>query len=187
MDEHVVLVDEHDSVLGIAPKLESHHADTPLHRGFSAFVFDGEGRLLLQQRSGAKRTWPLAWSNSCCGHPMLHEGPLEAGRRRLAQELGLCGVELEVVLPFYRYRCERDGVTENELCPVMVGFTDSQPVPDAREVAAVRWIAWDEFLAWTEVGTGLSPWCVEEARLLERDRRFRSLMRRSGTRPAGAR
>jgi isopentenyl-diphosphate delta-isomerase len=67
--ELVVLVDENNTVLGTMPKSEVHGAETPLHRAFSIFLFNAEKKLLLQQRSHVKKTWPLAWSNSCCGHP----------------------------------------------------------------------------------------------------------------------
>ena len=39
----VVLVDDTDKPLGLARKSEIHTSDTPLHRGFSAFIFDTGG------------------------------------------------------------------------------------------------------------------------------------------------
>ena len=38
--EYVVLVDEHNNVLGTTPKATVHGEDTPLHRAFSAFIFN---------------------------------------------------------------------------------------------------------------------------------------------------
>jgi isopentenyl-diphosphate delta-isomerase len=175
-EEHVVLVDAENRVIGTASKATVHHAATPLHRGFSVFLFDragGEDRLLLQQRSSTKKTWPLVWSNSCCGHPALGESPLEAAQRRIAQELGVSARRLEVLLPDYRYRAELDGIVENEFCPVLVGSLAGEPVVDRSEVEAVRWIPWRSFLAEIERGrSDYSPWCVEEARLLERTATF---------------
>jgi isopentenyl-diphosphate Delta-isomerase len=177
MIEHVVLVDEENVVLGTAPKLESHHERTPLHRGFSVFLFNGSGELLMQQRSGSKKTWPLVWSNSCCGHPMLGESVVDAAVRRMADELGLRGVAPRVVVPFYRYRHEKDGVVENEICPVMVAFADCEPVPNAGEVESTRWVPWEGFLRMTTSDAGLSPWCVDEAVLLARSELFDGLYR----------
>jgi len=48
--EEVVLVDKQNKVLGTAPKLATHNVNTPLHRGFSVFLFNSRGELLLQQR-----------------------------------------------------------------------------------------------------------------------------------------
>lgn len=173
-DEWVVLVDEEDREVGRALKAEVHHGETPLHRAFSAFLFDPAGRLLLQRRAAAKATWPLVWSNSCCGHPAPGEATLAAVERRVREELGAAPHDLWVALPRFRYRAELDGVVENEICPVVVGRLDPVAlVPDAAEVAAVRWTSWAEFL--DEIGRGdggYSPWCREEARRLGRLDRF---------------
>jgi len=184
-DEWVVLVDEEDRELGLARKAEVHHGATPLHRAFSAFLFDREGRLLLQQRSAAKATWPLVWSNSCCGHPAPGEATLAAARRRIGQELGTDPRDLWTALPDYRYRAELDGVVENEICPVVVGRVEADTIaPDPGEVGDVRWVDWDVFLDEVARGEGgYSPWCREEATLLaglERFRDWRAAARRDG-------
>jgi len=175
-DEHIVLVDEQNKVLGAMPKATVHGARTPLHRAFSAFIFrQDDKRLLLQQRSGKKRTWPLVWSNSCCGHPGLSESNVEAARRRLQAELGLVPIVLEEVAP-YRYCFTRDGIMENEICPVLVGMVDAEPVLNPEEVEAVRWIRWGDFLKEIESAhPPYSEWCVEEARILQQTPSFREL------------
>ena len=101
--EHVVLVDEENTVIGIMPKSDVHQKETPLHRAFSSFIFRvSDGKFLLQQRSSQKKTWPLMWSNSCCGHPAFNESNISAAYRRLDAELGLRPMFLEEVAP-YRY------------------------------------------------------------------------------------
>lgn len=164
--EEVVLVDEDNNVLGTMPKSEVHGHETPLHRGFSLFLFNRAGALLLQQRSGKKVTWPLAWSNSVCGHPALNESNIDAAKRRLAHELGMHATHIEEVAP-YRYTFVRDGVMENEICPILVGITDDEPKPNEEEVEATRWIQWTELLKEIEAKPGsYSEWCEEEARIL---------------------
>lgn len=178
-EEWVVLVDEEDREVGRARKAEVHHRETPLHRAFSAFLFDPAGRLLLQQRAGGKATWPLVWSNSCCGHPAPAESTLAAARRRIVEELGAPPADLWVALPDYRYRAELDGIVENELCPVVVGRIDPAALaPDPGEVGDIRWVDWDAFRA--EIARGddpYSPWCREEATLLQRLDAFRAWLR----------
>lgn len=164
--EHVVLVDEENEPTGIAPKASAHHGDTPLHRGFSVFLFDRTGNLLLQQRSYRKQTWPGVWSNSCCGHPQLHESTTAAMKRRIHHELGLSDVDVTVTLPDYRYRYSFDGVVENELCPVAVGLIGDEPRPNPEEVHAIQWKPWSTFLEEVREGSGYSEWCIEEAQLL---------------------
>lgn len=164
--ENVVLVDEGNRVLGTMLKSAVHGETTPLHRGFSLFLFDRVGRLLIQQRSHKKKTWPLVWSNSVCGHPTLNESNVDAAKRRLAYELGMSAVHIEEVSP-YRYTFVRDGVMENEICPILVGFSDEEPKPNLEEVEATRWVAWPEFLAEiTKKPGAYSEWCEEEARIL---------------------
>ncbi|MFN0139042.1 MAG: isopentenyl-diphosphate Delta-isomerase, partial [Pyrinomonadaceae bacterium] len=145
-DDMIVCVNEQNTALATAAKLAAHNADTKLHRAFSVFLFNSKGELLLQQRALTKKTWPGVWSNSACGHVMLHESLDAAAHRRLKHELGLTVAELHVVLPDFRYRAEKDGVVENELCPVLVGHTDTQPRPNQSEVNAIRWVDWREFI-----------------------------------------
>jgi isopentenyl-diphosphate delta-isomerase len=145
MTEYVVLVDEENNVLGTTPKAEVHGAQTPLHRAFSSFIFNGKGELLLQQRAHTKNRWALVWSNSCCGHPTLEESPVEAGKRRLGFELGLEMDDLVEVAP-YRYCFTRNGVMENEICPIIVAKTEQPPMPNPDEVEAIRWMPWKAFI-----------------------------------------
>jgi len=41
------------------------------------FLFDEEGRLLLQQRARDKITFPSVWTNTCCSHPLYGQQPNE--------------------------------------------------------------------------------------------------------------
>lgn len=178
--EHVVIVDENNRPVGTRNKNDAHHASTPLHRGFSVFLFDRSRRTLLQQRGFGKITWPGVWSNACCGHPQLHESTLDAMRRRLDDELGLTDVDLTVLLPDYRYRFAHNGIVENEFCPVAVGIVDEPPRPNPDEVHAIRWIDWEAFLAEIEAESDYSDWCVEEAILLAGDPAFRTFLEALG-------
>lgn len=165
--EVVVLVNEQNHELGTAPKATVHTTDTPLHRGFSLFLFNKEGKLLLTQRSKAKKAFPGVWTNTVCGHPAPHERVTEAAVRRLQQELGLTIPLAEVQeVAQYRYRfADANGIVENEICPVMVAKSavgDPHPVPG--EVENWKWVTWQSFL--DDIHTSpqyFSPWCIEEA------------------------
>ncbi len=177
MEEYVVLVNEKNEVVGTQEKMSAHSAQTPLHRGISVFLFDKKGNFLLQQRSNKKKTWPLVWSNSCCGHPKLNETSIDTAKRRLAYELGITDAKITVVLPDYRYRFTIQGVWENEFCPVMVGFTDQKPTINTDEVEAVKWITWKEWLSEVQKNPDkYSQWCIEETNLLTKNKSFRDLL-----------
>ncbi len=176
MQELVVLVDEDNNVLGTMPKSEVHQKQTPLHRAFSSFIFRvSDGKFLLQQRSSKKKTWPMMWSNSCCGHPAPDESNVSAGYRRLSAELGLKPIALEEVAP-YRYCFSHLDVMENEVCPILVGFVDTEPVINPDEVEAVRWVDWQEFINEVkQFPKRYSEWCVEETLILENNDRLKAL------------
>lgn len=166
--EKVVLVNEQNAVVGTMPKHLAHTLQTPLHRGFSVFVFNPAGQLLLQQRSFGKLTWPGFWSNSCCGHPALGESVAEAIQRRTRVELNIQVYGLYEALPDFHYRCEYQGVVENEICPVWLARTQDEPDPNPEEVAATRWASWEDFLRLLKEDAAgrYSPWCkLETAQL----------------------
>lgn len=175
-DEMIVLVDENNNPIATIPKQEVHHDKTPLHRAFSVFLFNKKSELLLQQRNFDKKTWGGVWSNSCCGHLMLHESIKNAAKRRLKFELGISSVKLFVVLPDFRYIAEKDGVVENEICPVLVGFIEKEPNPNPEEVAQTKWIKWKDFLAKIdEPDNEFSPWSNKEAIQLSENKEFNDL------------
>lgn len=132
----VVLVDAADRVIGTAPKLDAHRTGT-LHRAFSVFVFDSQGRLLLQQRARGKYHSGGLWTNACCGHPRPAEPTPVAAGRRLREEMGIA-CDLRAVGAFV-YRAEVGaGLVEHELDHVFVGRSDREPRPDPTEVAGWR-------------------------------------------------
>ncbi|MFS1298702.1 isopentenyl-diphosphate Delta-isomerase [Streptosporangium longisporum] len=163
-DEHVVLVDTDGNAIGTAAKATVHGPDTPLHLAFSSYVFDERGRVLLSRRAAHKITWPGAWTNSCCGHPLPGEPLQQAVTRRLSYELGLEGGRLDLLLPRFSYRAVMEnGIVERELCPVYRVVADAEAVPNPDEVGEVRWMPWKEFTDGVLGGhLVISPWCREQ-------------------------
>lgn len=139
MEEQVVLVDEHDNVLGTMPKMEAHEK-AQLHRAFSVFVFNEAGELMLQQRAASKYHSPLLWTNTCCSHQRLGESSVEAGKRRLQEEMGFT-CELEEVFWFVYKAPFDNGLTEHELDHVLVGTYTGDPVINSDEVADYKWMS----------------------------------------------
>ncbi len=175
--EKVVLVDKKNNILGTMPKAEVHQRKTPLHRAFSVFLFNKDGKLLLQQRSHKKKTWPLVWSNSCCGHPGLDESNIDAAKRRIKDELG---IELDNILEIepYRYKFSKDGVMENEICPILAGSISQEPQINKNEVEVYKWISWDDFLQEIKDNEDkYSPWCVEQTEILNKSDKLKQLIK----------
>jgi isopentenyl-diphosphate Delta-isomerase len=167
--EMIVLVDEAGTAIGAMPKALVHHGETPLHRAFSAYLFDDDGRLLVTRRAADKATFPGMWTNTVCGHPGPGEDDADAIARRARFELGLGVADLRPALPSYRYRAEFRGVVENEVCPVYLGRFTGTPLPDPTEVGEWALLDWAEFRSRQEAAQrdAWSPWCREQARLIE--------------------
>lgn len=167
--ELVILVDEQNKPIGTAPKDTVHTTNTPLHRAFSLFIFNSKKQLLLTKRAERKKTFPGVWTNTVCGHLAPEESAVDAAKRRLNDELGITGVEVKEAAP-YRYRfADKNGIVENEICPILVGYFDGDPVPLASEVDDWKWIDWSEFLEEIQTNPDMySPWSREEARILQK-------------------
>ncbi|MEL6329578.1 MAG: isopentenyl-diphosphate Delta-isomerase [Planctomycetota bacterium] len=173
--EEVVIVDEHDHELGTMEKLAAHRDGGRLHRAFSVFLFDDRGRLLLQQRAASKYHFGGLWANTCCSHPRRGESPVEAGARRLVEELGIGAVELSVATTFtYRAHDEASGLTEHEFDHVLVGRFGGEPKPNPDEVQAVRWVDTEELdRELAERPEVFSPWFPIALRALRSAQRSR--------------
>jgi len=174
MEELVVLVNDNNEQIGAMPKSAAHHAGTPLHRAFSVYVFNKDGKFLLTQRALSKKVFPGVWTNTCCGHPGPDEATDNAIKRRLLFELGLIPQKIIVVLPDYRYRAEMNGIVENEICPVYIATVSQAPKPNPKEVEAFEWIDWKDFLKLLKKNPKkYSPWCLEQAEMLTKNKAFR--------------
>lgn len=170
MTELIVLVDDQNNEIGQAEKLSSHHANTPLHRAFSCYIFNDRGEFLLTQRALSKKVWPGVWTNSVCGHPAPGEDTIDAIKRRLKDELGMTAKDFEVVLPNYRYKTPPfNGIIENEICPVYIARFESESKINPDEVEVIRWITWEDYVQEAEADKEdtYSYWCKDQLKQLK--------------------
>ena len=141
MEEKVILVDEQDNQLGLMPKMEAHEKAV-LHRAFSVFIFNENRELMLQQRAAHKYHSPLLWTNTCCSHQRDGESNIEAGKRRLDEEMGF-SADLKEVFSFVYKAPFDNGLTEYELDHVMVGDYNGEPKINPEEVESYKWMTMD--------------------------------------------
>ena len=142
MEEKVILVNEDDKQLGLMGKMEAHEKAV-LHRAFSVFVFNKKGELLLQQRALDKYHSPGLWTNTCCSHQRDRELNIEAGQRRLQEEMGF-QCELQELFWFVYKAAFDNGLTEHELDHVMIGSFEDDPIINPEEVASFKWMLLDD-------------------------------------------
>ncbi|MET3807696.1 isopentenyl-diphosphate delta-isomerase [Nakamurella sp. UYEF19] len=164
--ELVVLMSQDRQPVGELPKAFVHHADTPLHLAFSAYLVDESGRLLMTRRALTKVTWPGVWTNSCCGHPGPDESMQDAIARRVDSELGLQIEGIRCALPDFAYRArDASGIWENEICPVFFATVhpSAQIRPNRGEVMEWSWTEWSDVVAATAAAPfAFSPWAVDQ-------------------------
>jgi len=139
------------------------HQEGLRHKAVSVFVMNRD-KVLIQQRALSKYHTPGLWANTCCTHPLWNEVPLDCAVRRLAEELGITGLD-PVFRDHLEYRADvGNGLTEHEVVDVFVAEA-SQTLDIAlnpNEVMGVRWVSVfdlvteverhpDRFTAWLRI------------------------------------
>lgn len=182
-EERIILVDTEDRVLGAQSKVSSHLCQYGplLHRAFSVFLFDSEGRMLLQKRAPEKITFPEHWTNTCCSHPLFTpeemgtdvtpQDPLlgvkRAAVRKLGHELGIPASQLPLDSLIYLSRIHYiadsdDQWGEHEIDYVFFIQADVTLEPNANEVCEVAYMSAAEvaelFGSADSKGVKVTPW-----------------------------
>ena len=140
--EKVILVNEQDEVIGEMEKMEAHLKGV-LHRAFSVFIFNDKNELLLQKRASSKYHSGGLWSNSCCSHPRIDESVVQAGSRRLVEEMGFL-VPLNPIFSFIYFAKLDNDLTEHELDHVLIGRYSEPPNLNPDEAEDWKYVGLDE-------------------------------------------
>lgn len=157
---NVILVDENDNPVGEAEKMQA-HKEGLLHRAFSVFIFNSQGKMLLQQRAQHKYHSGGLWTNACCSHPEPGEETDAAALRRLDEEMGFT-VPVAKLFGFVYKASFDNGLTEYEFDHVFAGKYDGvidfnkQEVMDycyksIDEVEAALLLHPDQYTAWFHI------------------------------------
>jgi isopentenyl-diphosphate delta-isomerase len=140
--ELIALVNEEDDITGYAEKLEVHKTGL-LHRAFSVFVLNNNNELLLQRRSFNKYHSGGLWTNTCCSHMFRDEDFNKSVHRRLKEEMGF-DCELQFAFKFRYDVAFKNGLFENELDHVYIGYFNGNPKPNPMEACDWKWASLDE-------------------------------------------
>ncbi|PWA03794.1 hypothetical protein BB558_000055 [Smittium angustum] len=162
MEERCILVDTEDKNIGSDTKKNCHmitkERDGILHRAFSVFLFDLEGRLLLQQRADEKITFPNYFTNTCCSHPLSFPAEIEedgqigvkkAAQRKLEHELGIPKEQVPLenfkYLTRIHYKSASDEKwIEHEMDYILIIKAKVDLNVNPNEVKSVRYVNQDE-------------------------------------------
>jgi isopentenyl-diphosphate Delta-isomerase len=138
-EEKVILVNENDEQIGLMPKMEAHEKAL-LHRAFSVFILNSNNEIMLQQRAAQKYHSPLLWTNTTCSHQRQGETNIQAGTRRLREEMGF-ETELKELFSFIYKAPFDNGLTEHELDHVMIGYYNDEPNINREEAESWKWMS----------------------------------------------
>ncbi|KAG9306603.1 hypothetical protein G9A89_004800 [Geosiphon pyriformis] len=165
LEEMCILVDENDKRVGAETKKACHLMENIhkglLHRAFSVFLFDSQNKLLLQQRSSDKITFPNLWTNTCCSHPLNtsleseEEGQIgirRAAQRKLEHELGIKPEQIQLsnfkFLTKIHYLAQSDRIWgEHEVDYILVLRANVDLNTNPNEVKSVQWLSLEELRA----------------------------------------
>lgn len=190
--DQCIRVDTNDNELGPISKYLAHRfssdsdaRDCPLHRAFSAFVFNEDDELLLQQRASEKITFPNVWSNTCCSHPLygfernevddaesirkgIVTGIKHATQRKLYNELGIIEDDIPIENMKYLTRVHyiaKDEDTygknavwgEHEIDYILfIRVKNNIPInANTEEVREIKWVNQSQFRQMIDPSSGL--------------------------------
>lgn len=180
LTEMCIIIDENDKKIGAETKKTCHLNKNIekglLHRAFSVFLFNTENKLLLQQRSDAKITFPGCFTNTCCSHPLSNPAELEendalgvrrAAQRRLKAELGIPPEQVPPeefqYLTRIHYKAQSDGIWgEHEIDYILFIRKNVTLNPDPNEIKSYCYVSKEEMKEILEKAASgeikITPW-----------------------------
>ncbi|MBM3223921.1 MAG: NUDIX hydrolase YfcD [Candidatus Tectomicrobia bacterium] len=99
-DEIVAIVDEHNNLIGSAPRHVMRAQRLP-HRSTYILVFNTAGELYVQKRTMSKDVFPGYYDPAAGGVVLAGESYEESAQRELFEEMGIRGVPLTPHFTFY--------------------------------------------------------------------------------------
>lgn len=171
MAENCIVLDYNDTPIGSGTKKVCHIMENInkglLHRAFSVFLFNNEGKLLLQQRATEKITFADMWTNTCCSHPLCVDsemgsdkgdiknldnaihGAKVAAQRKLYHELGIdpndAPLEDFKFLTRIHYMSPSNGAWgEHEIDYILILKADPKINANMNEVRDFKYVSQDE-------------------------------------------
>ena len=157
-EEQFEVFDEQGNSCGLVNRSEVHRQGL-WHKSVQVFVFNNAGDLLIQKRSADKDIYPDCWDGSVGEHLLPGEAYVDGARRGLREELGIGGVELDLLGAGFRYSHRGAGFWDRE---IQSGFRcryDGPLALDPVEVSATDWISLlDLKTVQKEQSSHFAPW-----------------------------
>ncbi len=150
VDEYIDILTSRGSFSGKTRLKSEAHAQGLWHASTQVWIVNIQNKVLLQQRSANKDSYPNLWDISVAGHLSAGDNPISAALREIKEEIGL---ELEASqLQFFkrikRSKIPKPNFLDNEfnyLYGVKTDFRLSSLKLQEEEVQAVQLLSLQEF------------------------------------------
>lgn len=108
-NEMLPLVDTNGTIIGETTRGNCHDGSKLLHPVVHLHIFDGQGRLYLQQRPLWKTIQPGKWDTAVGGHISAGESITDALKRETLEEVGIETFSPELILSYlFESECEKE-------------------------------------------------------------------------------
>lgn len=136
-DELLDIVSDDDTVTGQEMRSIVHQRGLQ-HRGVHVFLFNEQGKMLIQKRSADRANSPSLWDCSVSEHVKAGESYLDAAMRGLKEEMGVEGIEISL-----RGKIQMEyGRNDNEISEIYEGELNGKQVNfDPGEIAEVKFVS----------------------------------------------
>jgi isopentenyl-diphosphate Delta-isomerase len=139
-EEYLDVISEHDVTIGKETRKKVHEVGL-WHRGVHVFLFDKDGKMLIQKRSADRASNPLRLDCSVSEHVLAGESYAEAAIRGLKEEMGLENIEIKKLSKFKM----NYGINDNEISELYEGLVDSNQVKfDPEEIESIDYVSMNE-------------------------------------------
>lgn len=157
-EEMLDVVNDKDAVIGQETRSVVHQTGLQ-HRGVHVFLFDEDGKMLIQKRSADRASSPSLLDCSVSEHVQAGESYLEAAMRGMKEELGVEGIEIK---PLGTIKMEY-GPNDNEISRIYEGRVIPDQIRfDSVEISEIRYMSLEEIQAGINNEKGLfCRWFVE--------------------------
>lgn len=161
MDTTVILVDEKDNFLGYEKKEVCHTGGGKRHRAITIFLFNKEGKILLQRRKHKRwdNVWDTAGATDVRHLEHGDESYEDSGERCMKTEWNI-SVPLRRLFGFNYF--EKYGtMCENEYCMILIGEAPDNINYNPDVAYGQRWIGVKELAE--EIGKNpdeYTPWAI---------------------------
>ncbi len=149
MDELIDIVNSQGIPTGKTCLKSYAHLNGILHASVHIWLYNNDGKILVQKRKENKDTFPNLWDVSVAGHINSGELPIEAAIREVKEEVDLNLDKHH--LEYFKFYTEKNqhpnGMIDNEIHHIYIALLNcdiSKLTPQKEEVAAIKLIDIEE-------------------------------------------